>query len=54
MKIIKVNVLDSETTFLKTVKWYKAYYEEDRNILTSCDLESYVADVKNKKLEWSK
>jgi len=48
------DVWDSETTFLKTVKWYKAYYEEDKNILTSCDLESYVHDAKAKNIEWTK
>jgi len=48
------DVWDSETTFEKTVLWYKAYYEEDKNILTFGDLESYVADAKNKNIEWAK
>ncbi|MCW8839086.1 MAG: CDP-glucose 4,6-dehydratase [Thiovulaceae bacterium] len=46
------DVWDSKTTFEKTVKWYKAYYE-DVNVLTKEDLQSYVADAKNKKLEWT-
>ncbi len=47
------DVWDSETTFEKTVKWYKAYYEEDKNILTQDDLESYIADAKAKNIEWA-
>lgn len=46
-------VWDSETTFEKTVKWYKAYYEKDE-VLTGKDLESYIADAKNKGLAWTK
>lgn len=48
------NVWDAEMTFEKTVKWYKAYYEEDRNVLTRNDLESYIADAKERGIEWSK
>ena len=48
------DVWDSQTTFEKTVKWYKFYYEENQNILTEQDLDSYVKDAKNKNLEWSK
>ena len=48
------DVWDSETTFEKTVKWYKSYYEEDKNILTKDDLDSYVFDAKTKCLEWTK
>lgn len=48
------DVWDSQTTFEKTVKWYKFYYEENQNILTEQDLDSYVNDAKNKDLEWSK
>ncbi|HKM19083.1 MAG TPA: CDP-glucose 4,6-dehydratase [Aliarcobacter sp.] len=47
------DVWDSETTFEKTVKWYKAYYEDDKKILTQNDLESYIADAKAKKIEWA-
>ena len=36
------DVWDSETTFEKTVKWYKSYYENDKVFLTSEDLDSYV------------
>lgn len=47
------NVWDSDTTFEKTVKWYKAYYEEDKKVLTQNDLESYIADAKTKNVEWA-
>ncbi|MGJ0372847.1 CDP-glucose 4,6-dehydratase [Aliarcobacter cryaerophilus] len=47
------DVWDSETTFEKTVKWYKAYYEEDKKVLTQIDLESYIADAKAKNIEWA-
>jgi CDP-glucose 4,6-dehydratase len=43
---------DSETTFLKTVKWYKSYYEKNK-VLTKDDLESYIKDAKAKKIEWA-
>ena len=42
------DVWDSQTTFEKTVKWYKFYYEENQNILTEQDFDSYVKDAKNK------
>lgn len=48
------DVWDSETTFLRAVKWYKTYYIEDKNIFTAYDLESYIADVKARKIKWSK
>ncbi|WP_373034672.1 CDP-glucose 4,6-dehydratase [Sulfurimonas sp.] len=48
------DVWDSKTTFEKTVKWYKAYYDEDKTTLTSQDLKSYISDAKNKGLEWTK
>ena len=48
------DVWNSQTTFEKTVNWYKSYYEENKNILTSQDLDSYVYDAKDKDLEWSK
>jgi len=47
------DVWDSETTFKKTVKWYKSYYEEDKKILTQNDLESYISDAKAKNIEWT-
>jgi CDP-glucose 4,6-dehydratase len=47
------DVWDSGITFEKTVKWYKAFYEEDKNVLTQEDLESYVANAKAKKIEWA-
>jgi CDP-glucose 4,6-dehydratase len=46
------DVWDSETTFEKTVKWYKSFYEANE-ILTSHDLESYIADAKSKGLSWA-
>ena len=48
------DVWESDMTFEKTVKWYKAFYEEEKTILTQDDLESYVNDAKNKNIEWSK
>ena len=47
------DVWDSETTFEKTVKWYKAYYENNKEVLTQSDLESYIADAKRKNIEWA-
>lgn len=47
------NVWDSKTTFEKTVKWYKAYYENDKEIVTQNDLENYIADAKAKNIEWA-
>lgn len=47
------DVWDSKTTFEKTVKWYKSYYENDQMVLTHEDLESYVADAKEKNIEWA-
>jgi CDP-glucose 4,6-dehydratase len=47
------NINESDTTFEKTVKWYKSYYENDKVFLTAQDLESYVADAKEKNIEWS-
>ena len=40
--------------FEKTVKWYKSYCEDDKFLLTNEDLECYVADAKDKNIEWSK
>ena len=47
------DVWDSATTFEKTVKWYKAYYEH-KKILTQNDLESYIVDAKAKNIVWVK
>jgi CDP-glucose 4,6-dehydratase len=47
------SVWESETTFEKTVKWYRSYYEKSE-LLTANDLESYVADAKSKGLSWTK
>ncbi len=47
------DVWDSETTFEKTVKWYKAYYENNKEVLTQNDLESYITDAKEKNIEWA-
>lgn len=47
------NVWDSNTTFEKTIKWYKAYYENNQ-VLTKDDLVNYVADAKLKNIEWAK
>ncbi len=41
-------------TFEKTVKWYKSYYENDKMSLTQEDFEIYIADAKEKNIEWSK
>lgn len=46
------DVWDSDKTFEKTVKWYKAYYE-DNTILTQADLENYVSCAKEKNIEWA-
>ncbi len=46
-------VWDSETTFEKTVLWYKAFYDNG-SIGTMDDLHQYVRDARKKKLEWSK
>ena len=48
------DVWNSNITFEKTVNWYKSYYEENKNILTSEDLKSYIKDAKDKNLEWTK
>ncbi len=46
------DVWSSNTTFEKTVKWYRSFYEKN-NILTNNDLNSYVDDAKKKGLEWA-
>ena len=47
------DIWDSNTAFEKTVKWYKSYYEEDKNTLTKDNLDSYVTDAKRKGIEWA-
>ena len=47
------DVWDSETTFEKTVNWYKNFYENNK-VLTSEDLENYIADAKAKNIEWAR
>jgi len=46
------SVWDKEKTFEKTIKWYKAYYEENK-ILTNEDLKEYIQNAKAKSLEWA-
>ena len=48
------DVWESDMTFEKTVKWYKAFYEEDSKISTQSDLESYIKDAKVKGLKWAR
>ncbi len=47
------SVWDSTTTFEKTVKWYKNYYEKGK-IETKENLESYIIDAKKKKIGWTR
>lgn len=47
------DVWDSDTTFEKTVKWYKSYYENNK-ILSEEDLECYIKDAKTKNIEWTR
>jgi CDP-glucose 4,6-dehydratase len=47
------DVWDSDTTFEKTVKWYKNFYENNKAILTKDDLVSYVNDAREKNIEWA-
>ena len=46
------NVWNSETTFEKTVNWYKIFYQ-DQEIITLEDLQSYISDARDKHLEWT-
>ena len=46
------NVWDSETTFKRTVEWYKNFYE-NININTEEDLKKYVNDAKEKEVSWA-
>lgn len=47
------SVWDSTTTFEKTVKWYKNYYEKGK-IETKENLESYIIDAIKKNIEWAR
>ena len=47
------DVWSSDTTFEKTVKWYKSYYEEDKKVLTHNDLEDYISDAKKRGIQWA-
>ena len=47
------DVWDSETTLEKTAKWYKAYYENNGEILTQSDLENYIRDARMSEIEWA-
>ena len=46
------SVWDSQTTFKKTVNWYKAFYENQK-VLTEYDLEDYINDAIKKGLPWT-
>jgi len=46
------NVWDSETTFQRTVEWYKNFYENEK-INTEEDLKKYVNDAKEKEVSWA-
>jgi CDP-glucose 4,6-dehydratase len=47
------DVWDSETTFEKTIKWYKNYYEK-RMITTDKDISDFIADANKKNLSWTR
>lgn len=47
------DVWESETTFEKTVLWYKNFYENGK-VDTLQDLNQYIADAQKKNLEWSR
>ncbi len=47
------DVWDSETTFEKTVKWYRAFYESN-TVATAQNLDDYITDAKVKKLAWTR
>ena len=46
------DIWDSEKTFEKTVKWYKVFYENSQ-VSTKDDLDSFINDAKNKRIEWA-
>ena len=47
------NVWDSETTFEKTVNWYKNFYENNKELLTQSDLENYIKEAVGKNIVWT-
>jgi CDP-glucose 4,6-dehydratase len=47
------DVWDSETTFKKTVEWYKAFYENNK-VMTEYDLETYINDAAQNNIIWVK
>lgn len=47
------DVWNSEKTFEKMTVWYKSFYEK-KLILTNEDLDSYIKDAKNKKVQWAR
>ena len=52
---IKLNwkdVWDCDTTFKRTVLWYKEFYE-NKSVLTNSDLDSYIQDAKNNNIQWA-
>jgi CDP-glucose 4,6-dehydratase len=46
------DIWDSETTFEKTIGWYRKFYENEA-ISTYDDLSNYIEDAKRKNLEWA-
>ena len=42
-----------DITFEKTVNWYREFYENS-NVISQNQLENYIKEAKNKKLEWAK
>jgi CDP-glucose 4,6-dehydratase len=46
------DVWNSDTTFEKTVTWYKEYYE-NATVVTHDNLKNYVADAKKKGIAWA-
>ena len=47
------DVWSNDTTFEKTVKWYKSYYEDELKVLTENDLETYIDDAKKREIKWA-
>ena len=47
------DVWDSETTFEKTVNWYKNFYENNKELLTQSDLENYIKEAVGKNIVWT-
>ncbi len=47
------DVWDSETTFEKTVRWYKDFYENNA-VTTRQNLDDYIHNARQKKLSWTR